>query len=153
MTPIRQVELRPAHPGDLADVVQLLAEQNLPIAGVNEALLANAWLACSGPRIVGSAALEIYPAAGLLRSVAVRPAWRGAGIGSKLVRVVVAFSGRLGMRRLYLLTDTTPDFFSRLGFRILSRQEVNPAVRTSVEFTEACPETAVAMVLELVSEV
>jgi hypothetical protein len=40
-------------------------------------------------------------------------------------------------------------FFSRFGFAVVPRTAVDPAVQQSVEFTIACPASAVAMVREL----
>ena len=53
------------------------------------------------------------------------------------------------MRTVYLLTETAAEFFPRFGFRPIARDTVDPAVRASVEFTSACPDTALVMVKEL----
>jgi len=53
-----------------------------------------------------------------------------------------------GVRRIYLLTETADRFFPRFGFRRIVRDQVEPAVRQSVEFRSVCPESAVVMVRE-----
>ena len=95
---------------------------------------------------MGCAGLERYGAAGLLRSVAVDPGARGLGIGARLTAYVLDTATRAGIRRVYLLTETAPDFFVRFGFRRIGREEVDPAVRQSAEFAELCPVSAQAMV-------
>ncbi|MGH7620943.1 MAG: arsenic resistance N-acetyltransferase ArsN2, partial [Gemmatimonadaceae bacterium] len=51
----------------------------------------------------------------------------------------------IGIDELYLLTTTAERFFAELGFRTIDRADVPASVRGSVEFTSACPDTAVAM--------
>lgn len=53
------------------------------------------------------------------------------------------------MTQVYLLTETAAEFFSRFGLSVVDRTQVPPAVSRSVEFTSACPENALAMVLRL----
>jgi len=50
---------------------------------------------------------------------------------------------------LYLLTTTAADFFPRCGFRRIARADVAPAVQQSVEFTTACPSSALVMARQL----
>jgi len=53
---------------------------------------------------------------------------------------------------VYLLTETAVAYFPRFGYRPLERTLVPPEVRQSIEFTTACPDTAVAMELRLPAE-
>ena len=50
-----------------------------------------------------------------------------------------------GIRDVYLLTTTAEHYFPRLGFACVDRECVPAAVRTSAEFTGACPASAVVM--------
>ena len=54
-----------------------------------------------------------------------------------------------GVTRVFLLTTTAATFFPRFGFREVARADVDAAVRDSVEFTTACPASAVAMRADL----
>jgi amino-acid N-acetyltransferase len=54
-----------------------------------------------------------------------------------------------GVRRVFLLTETAADFFPRFGFRPVARTAVPAAVQQSVEFSSACPASALVMVKEL----
>jgi amino-acid N-acetyltransferase len=55
-----------------------------------------------------------------VRSLVVNPKWRGVGLGGRLARALTAQARRLGVRRLFALTDS-PAFFERLGFRRVDR--------------------------------
>lgn len=94
---------------------------------------------------MGVAGLELYGEAALLRSVAVSPARRGSGVGRALVERALAVLERAGARDVYLLTQSAGGYFPRFGFAPVDRARVPPAVRESLEFREACPESAVVM--------
>ena len=99
--------------------------------------------------IVGSAVLEIYADGALLRSVAVENRRRGEGLGGRLTEAALEMARELGLRRVFLLTETAAEFFPRFGFRPVSRTEVPASVRTSLEFTTACPKSALVLEREL----
>lgn len=140
--------IEPASPADLPGILDLLASHGLPQAEV-ERFLDTALVAREGGRIAGCAVLEPYGAAGLLRSVAVAQSQRGLGLGIRLTETAVALARARGIKALYLLTETAAGFFPRFGFRPIARDEVAPAVRQSIEFTRACPASALAMVKDV----
>ena len=70
--------VRPAAPADFAAVERLLTASGLPLDGVHEAL-SGFVVAEVGDDVVGVAGLEVCCNNGLLRSVAVSPAWRSHG--------------------------------------------------------------------------
>lgn len=139
---------RAARPDDLRELLAFLQSAGLPAAGVADHL-ASFRIVHAGPQIVGSAGLELYGAEALLRSVAVHPCWRGYGLGTRLTREALETAGAAGARRVWLLTTTAERFFSRVGFRTAGRDELPSALSASQELQGACPETAVAMVLEV----
>ena len=138
----REATLRPATPADREAVERLLREQDLPTAGVAD-WIAHFWIAEHGGRAVGVAGLELYGGAALLRSVAVDAAWRGTGLGRTLVEA--ALGAARDVRGVYLLTTTAENYFPKLGFERIRREEVPSSLQASVEFREACPATAVVM--------
>ncbi len=139
-----EVRIEPARPENLVDIFGLLEAAGLPAAGLTDHL-PTVLVARVGGQLVGTAALELYGDAALLRSVAVGEEWRGRGLGTALVRAALDLGCRQGVREFYLLTETAPGFFARLGFRVIPRSEVPAPVRASAEFRGACPETAVTM--------
>jgi amino-acid N-acetyltransferase len=138
------VELSSARPRDLPAIVALLEASKLPIAGL-ATHIANTIVARVGDSIVGCAAVEAYPPAGLLRSVAVAAERRGEGLGQRLTAAALDLARRRGVRTVYLLTTTADAFFPKLGFAAIDRRELDPALAASEELRGACPASAVAM--------
>ncbi|RME77382.1 MAG: GNAT family N-acetyltransferase [Chloroflexi bacterium] len=141
--------IEPAQPADRAAVLDLLGHCGLPTDG-----LADHWAAVlvarDGEQVAGCAGLELYGQYALLRSVAVAPAYRGCGLGRQLTGQALQMARGRGVRQVYLLTETAADYFPRFGFQPVDRTAVPEAVRQSVEFTSACPQSAQAMALVLV---
>jgi len=140
--------IRPATVGDLPAITALLEANNLPLAGLAEHV-ATTLVVQRNARIVGCAAVEMHGTAGLLRSVAVDEARRGEGLGHQVTQAALDLARASGLRSVYLLTTTAAEFFPRFGFREVARGDVDAAVRASVEFTTACPASAVAMRVDL----
>jgi amino-acid N-acetyltransferase len=143
------VVLRSAVPADLAAVRALLTDASLPLDGVDEAfehgVVAEAGRTPVGGAIVGAAAIEPFGTDGLLRSVVVTPSSRGTGLGRTLVGAAEGAARELGIRDLYLLTETAVDWFPRLGYEPLARDAAPVAIAGSVEFTVSCKDTGVLM--------
>jgi amino-acid N-acetyltransferase len=103
------------------------------------------WVAEQDGELAGAAGIELYADGCLLRSVAVRPAWRGTGMGRELVERALESAREAGARQAYLLTLTAERWFPRLGFTTIERDDVPASVRESGEFREACPASAIVM--------
>jgi amino-acid N-acetyltransferase len=138
------IRIVPATPADATEVLALLERTRLPKDGLIDHL-ATTIVARRGNRVVGSAALELYPDGALLRSVAVDPDVQGMGVGHQLTDAATKRAAALGMPALYLLTTTAERFFPRFGFAPISREEVPATVKESVEFRSACPASAIVM--------
>ena len=143
-----QVSIEKVQPEDRPAIVRLLTDNGLPPDGLPDNP-ENVLVARLGDRVVGSAALEIYPDGALLRSVAVEGTLRGRGVGQRIVRAALDLARRRGTASVYLLTTTAETFFPRFGFRRIARADVPAGVQTSVEFQSACPASAVAMVADM----
>ena len=142
------MEITPASSQDIAQIRTLLHANGLPLDGFPDDCAVI--LALKNPeRVVGGSALEIHSEFGLLRSVIVDASVRGVGLGERLVSAALIEAGARGLERVFLLSETAAGFFPRFGFQSIARQQVPAAVRSSVEFRSACPETAQVMVLEL----
>jgi amino-acid N-acetyltransferase len=129
---------------ELDDVVHLLHQNHLPLDGLGDHL-PTTLVARENDRVVGSAALEVYPDGALLRSVAVAPALHGHGLGHDLTEAAITLARELRVPAVYLLTTTAERFFPRFGFERTSRADVPATVQTSIEFTSACPASAIVM--------
>ena len=142
---------RPAQPGDLPDVLRLLKDAKLPLDGVAQHF-AGFLVTEDAGRIVAAIGCEEYGQYGLLRSAVVDPGFRGRGFGQLLTEQLLAAARERGVKALYLLTTTAEEYFPRFGFRRITRDQVPVELQQSAEFRGACPESAVAMVLEVRGE-
>jgi amino-acid N-acetyltransferase len=139
-----RLSVRQARPGDLPALRELLSLCSLPFGGVADHL--DAFLvALDQGHVTGSVGLERYGPDGLLRSLAVHPDYRGRGLGTCLTRRALREAHRLGLRQVFLLTESASEYFLRFQFRRVPRQQAPPAVGASVEFASVCPETAICM--------
>lgn len=136
--------VRPARPGDLEEILSLVSGLGLPVAGVGENMGTFLVLESDGT-CIGTVGLELYGRSALLRSLAVSPGWQGRGLGRELCRAALERAKELGVIEIILLTETAVGFFQKLGFGIITRIEAPEALRSSVEFTSSCPETATCM--------
>ena len=125
-------------------MLRLLEDSRLPIDGLTDHV-GTLLVARQEGRVVGSAALEVYPDGALLRSVAVTSRLRGDGLGQQLTLAALRLAADLRSPAVYLLTTTAETFFPRFGFETISRTEVPCLVQRSVEFTSACPSSATVM--------
>ena len=130
--------------GDVPQILDLLKRQSLPPDGLTDHAATTVVARLDG-RVVGSAAIEMYADGGLLRSVAVDDSLKGQGLGRALTEQAVALARAAGLDALYLLTTTAEGYFPKLGFERTTREDVPAGVRSSVEFTSACPASAIVM--------
>jgi amino-acid N-acetyltransferase len=66
-----------------------------------------------------------------------------------LVEALIGGVRKRQVATLYLLTETAEDFFPRFGFEAVPRTSLDARLAASAELQGACPETAVAMRLEV----
>jgi amino-acid N-acetyltransferase len=146
----RDIRIAGAAASDLPAIKQLLLNNDLPTAGVDEH-----WktfiVARDGDTVVACGGSEAYELAALLRSVAVHPDYRSLGIGRKIVRQLLDRLASRGIREFYLLTTTAQEYFRKRGFKVIDRDEVHPQLLGSEEFRGACPDSAVCMRLVMLA--
>jgi N-acetylglutamate synthase-like GNAT family acetyltransferase/SAM-dependent methyltransferase len=138
-----EVTIEPAGGGDLLQIQKVLAEVDLP-AEV-ESHLADFLVARHHGRVVGCIGMEPRGSDALFRSLAVKPAYRGLGLGRRLFEALEALARRKGVKRAYLLTTTIERLAESWGFRRLDRDQVSPAIRETSEFRGGCCASAVPM--------
>jgi amino-acid N-acetyltransferase len=135
---------------DLEDVLKLLEYSHLPKAGVAENIQ-NFILALEQDKLIGCAGLEIHGTAGLLRSVAIESAYQKQGLGSRLTESILDLAEHHRLSSVSLLTETAKDYFPRFGFVEVPRKDLPESLKESAEFKRACPDSAIARMLELES--
>jgi amino-acid N-acetyltransferase len=97
----------------------------------------------------GVVGLELFGAVALLRSLAVVPSRRRVGLGTKLVAHAEDYARGLGIKSLYLLTNTAKSFFKHRGYKHTGRNDAPSAIRETKEFSEICPVSSAFMVKHL----
>jgi len=71
------------------------------------------WSAWEGGELIGCGALRMLDAtSGEIKSMRTAPAWRGRGVGSAVLRHIIAEAERRRYRWLYLETGAMPEFAS-----------------------------------------
>jgi len=131
----------------LDEIKALLAACRLPTADIrHDAVFV---VARAGAELCGTAGIEAFGAAALLRSVAVAPAWRGRGIARALCDELLGRARALQVRRVFLLTTDAQRFFHGLGFAVVERDSLPAEIRATAQFRELCPQTAAAMARDL----
>jgi len=145
-----EIAIRAATLADVAAIKQLLVENDLPTAGIDDH-----WktfvVAIDGDRVVACGGAEAYQFAALIRSVAVAPSHRSHGIGRRIVRQLLDRLASRGLREFYLLTTTAEEYFRKRGFKTIDRDEVHPQLLSSREFQDACPTSATCMRLVMLA--
>lgn len=131
---------------DKEKVLDLLNGSALPIVDLTDVKMKNFMIAKDKDgSIIGVVGVELYQENGLLRSLAVHPAHRKKGLGSRLTRKIESFARTNGVTTLYLLTMTAADFFSKIGYEMTQRDSVPDSIRKTEEFSNMCPVSAVCL--------
>ena len=155
MTSTSAPTLRTARQDDIAAIERLLAAAELPGEGVAGIIAEHPddFVVADDPEspgeLVAVAGIEVCCDNALLRSVAVRPAWRKHGLGHELVRRLVCEAEARGIRALYLLTMTAEHYFPRFGFERTERASVPAEIAATSQFAGVCCSSATVMVRPL----
>lgn len=128
-----------------SEVEALLTEARLPVSDLPGNLSLNLLGGREGGRLVGVVGIEAYREAGMLRSLAVAPARRNAGLGVGLVSSAEAWAAERGVNILYLLTTTAAEFFTRLGYEAIPRSEAPAVIAATTQFSDLCPASSTFM--------
>jgi amino-acid N-acetyltransferase len=140
-----RLQVREISGGSLRELVGLLVAEGLPTEDVGEAGRRFFAFCDAEGTAIGYGSLERAEGDMMLRSVVTTPTYRGAGYGRVITEWLIGEAARSDAHNLYLLTTTAREFFARLGFEMVERTSVPPAIAISREFSSLCPSTAVTM--------
>ncbi len=151
------MKIRPARVEDaptICEIINYYAERgrmlHRSLESVYEALREFLVAEDDGGAVVGCVAVDVYWGdLAEVKSLAVSPDRRGAGIGTLLVEAAIADATRLGLRKLFALTYEK-EFFARRGFRTVRREKLPEKVWRecmACPKSDACDE--IAMILNL----
>lgn len=99
--------------------------------------------------MIGTGGLEVLDRFGLLRSVSVSPDHRSQNIGKQITSDILKNAQNSNLEGIYLLTETAKDYFQKLGFKEVSRDQVPEEIKSTTEFAAVCPASAAVMVMKL----
>lgn len=134
-----------AAPKDEAGIKALLQTCELPFEDLSPAHLIHFLVVKDANQLMGTVGLEVCGEFGLLRSLAIAEAWRGQGLGLRLVEQIESYAHSQQISTLYLLTTTADKFFARLGYQVIPRQSAPAPLQGTAEFKSICPDSAVCM--------
>ena len=133
-----------ANTKDEGSINNFLLEVGLPYQDIS-GHLGHFLLAKSNDTLIGVVGLEVHGEFGLLRSLAVALPYRGRGIGMVLCERILAYAHLQGIKELYLFTMTAENFFTKLGFIKIDRENIPKEIQGTEEFQTLCPSTAICM--------
>jgi amino-acid N-acetyltransferase len=128
-----------------AEVEALLEGVNLPVADLATRPSLQLLGVREGGRLVGVVGVEAWGDVGLLRSLAVTPACRRSGLGSRLASDAEAYAAGRGVGTLFLLTTTAADFFVRRGYEAVARCAAPAPIVATPQFQDLCPASSAFM--------
>lgn len=127
------------------EVEALLTEAELPVSDLGNHRGLNLLGVRESGRLIGVVGIEVYGDVGLLRSLAVAPDHRRAGLGAGLVSSAETWAAERGVRTLYLLTTTAAEFFANRGYETVPRSEAPVAIAATAQFAGLCPASSTFM--------
>ena len=93
-------------------------------------------------KLVGVVGLEHFGTVALLRSLAVSVELRGSGLGRTLVQFAEFEARSMGVIDLFLLTETAEQFFTKLSYQLLSRENAPLVIKNTAQLSTLCPATS-----------
>ncbi|XWW47452.1 GNAT family N-acetyltransferase [Fibrella sp. USSR17] len=139
---------RLATPTDRPALIELLTQADLLTDDLPDDL-GTFVLAFDADTLAGAAGVEVFGSTGLLRSVAVSPAYQSRQIGRQVVDAVYALAQDSDVVDLYLITTTADGYFKRLDFGRVERSNVPDAIARTRQFSDLCPASSVVMKKEV----
>ncbi len=126
------------------EAISLLKEAKLPTNDIDENV--KLFVLKNEQEIIGTGGLEQMDEYGLLRSVSVKESEKGKGLGQKITQSIENYAKSVGIKELYLLTNTAKDFFDKKeNYEVIDRNLVPKEIQESRQFAETCPSSATVM--------
>lgn len=132
-------------------IISLLQSQKLPTEDLPD-VLDHFFIATEEDQLAGLIGLERYGSYGLLRSMVVHPDYRNRQIAERVVQQLEETAKATGITAMYLLTETAEKYFSKKGYKTITRNDVPQTLMQSSEFSHVCPVSATVMKKELTKE-
>ena len=139
------IRLNPEH---LNQLKILLADNGLPIDDCAEQ--ADIFYGVfDADDLIAVGGLEAAGDYSLLRSIAVKPPYRGRGLARSIAEFLLDQARLQGKAAVYLLTESAEAYFEKLGFRRIVRDQVPRPVTLTRQFSSLCPDSASCLMTDL----
>lgn len=130
---MEEMTIRPASMVDFDVITHLLKEADLFSQDVL-AVGTRYWVVEDrDEKVVGCLGMELGKEAVLLKSAAVKPAFRKKGLAERLVQEAVSFAVAHGYQRAYLFSVRSGGYWQRLGFREVPVAELVEALQDAYQ--------------------
>ncbi len=139
------VRLRPEH---LNQLEALLAGNDLPAEDCAEQG-DNFYGIFDQDELIAAGGLEAAADYSLLRSIVVKPHYRGRGLGRAIAEFLLEQARSQGRVAVYLLTETAAEYFEKMGFSHVARAHVPAAIASTRQFSSLCPDSASCLMTDL----
>lgn len=128
---------------NFSKAIALIKSCGLPTQDISD--ITKLFVITEDNEVIGTVGIEFYDKRALLRSLAVTYNNRSKGMGKNLIHFIEDFAKSNGAGELFLLTTTASEFFSKLSYQNIKREDVPVSIQKSSEFTSTCPSSATAM--------
>jgi N-acetylglutamate synthase-like GNAT family acetyltransferase len=99
--------------------------------------------------LIAAGGLEAAADYSLLRSIVVKPHYRGGGLARAITEFLLEQARSQGKTAVYLLTETAAEYFENLGFSPVARSQVPAAIASTRQFSSLCPDSASCLMTDL----
>jgi len=130
--------------GEIEAARRLLADAGLPTDDLADAGVM-LWGMFDEGRFVAVVGLQYEGGVGLLRSLVVAPARRGAGLARRMCDFACARARGAGIIMVYLLSEDAAGYFRMLGFEPVDRAQAPPEIAATRQFSGLCSSDAAFM--------
>jgi amino-acid N-acetyltransferase len=128
-------------------IKELLIENNLPVSDLNDRI--TFFVEKNDNEIIAAGGIEDAGTDAIIRSIAVAENYKGKGYGAQITRQLLNYAKTKNKKDIYLLTTTADNYFPRFGFKEVKRQDLPAALKSSSQYKDVCPSSAVIMKLKL----
>jgi len=147
----KNITVQPATAMDWRHVVRLMELNALGSDELKEPR-SHFLLAWSEGQAVGVVGAEKYGDNALIRVLSIDKPHQGSGVGKQLLEQLLGKLRQEGLRRAYVFTVSTPEYFSQFKFKRMPHEQAPAALRASPEFQRACSACTALMSLPLSSD-
>lgn len=126
---------------DLNETKEILSINNLPSQDI-ESSNVQMFSALLDSKLIGIIGFENNNNIALLRSFVVLEQYRNKKYGQVICKKFIEMLQEKGFKEIYLLTTTAKEFFEKLGFLSIDRNDAPIEIQNSSEFSSLCPATA-----------